>query len=258
MPDNSVLNRIKTIQRRLGVEDDGIIGAATLTAIERLLPNDSTVAVYDLMCSHHGLSKLISFEISSESYYQRFLQQPTWPGGSSGITIGIGYDLGYHNPTQIRKDWQNTIPDKDLDKLISVAGLKSEDAKKALRRVNMIKIPLAIAQSVFYIAVLPRFAADTRKAFPGVEALPADAQTALLSLVFNRGTKMTGSRRREMAAIRPRVLAVDLPGIAAQIRAMKRLWENTPLSGLIVRREEEALLLEQAEHPYDQAELIYI
>ena len=32
----------------------------------------------------------------------------------------------------------------------------------------------------------------TRAAFPGVDALPADAQGALVSLVYNRGPGMTG------------------------------------------------------------------
>lgn len=258
MPDNSIVNRIKALQRRLGLKDDGIIGAETLSAIERLLPKDTAVPTYNLICSRLGLSKLITFEISSEAYYQRFLQHPIWPGGASGITIGIGYDLGYHKAAQVRKDWQHQIADKDLNKLLSVTGLKAEDAQKALRRVSTVKIPLVNAQLVFHSAILPRFAADTRKAFPGVETLPADAQAALLSLVFNRGTQITGSRRREMAAIRPLVVAVDLAGIATQIRAMKRLWENTTLTGLVTRREEEAILVEQSAHPYDPKELVYL
>jgi len=53
-------------------------------------------------------------------------------------------------------------------------------------------------------------------------------------------------RRREMRAIRAAAAAGDLAEIAAQLRAMKRLWEGKGLGGLITRREEEAQLVESA------------
>jgi hypothetical protein len=34
------------------------------------------------------------------------LNQPSkWPGGGSGITIGIGYDLGFVTVDQFESDW---------------------------------------------------------------------------------------------------------------------------------------------------------
>ena len=88
--------------------------------------------------------------------------------------------------------------------------------------------------------------AQTAQAFPGVDALPADAQGALFSLVYNRGTSMTGDSRSEMRAIRDAVPAGDLQKIADQLRAMKRLWVGKGLDGLLKRRDAEADLAESS------------
>jgi hypothetical protein len=105
------------------------------------------------------------------------------------------------------------------------------------------------ASAVFFALTVPRYYRDTAAAFPGLERLPADAQGALVSLVFNRGGKMKGASRSEMRAIRELVPLGDLRGIAAQLRAMKRLWVGKGLDGLVKRREVEAKLVESAIAP---------
>jgi GH24 family phage-related lysozyme (muramidase) len=55
---------------------------------------------------------------------------------------------------------------------------------------------------------------------------------------------MEGPRRAEMRAVRDAVAVQDLAEIAAQLRAMKRLWEGQGLDGLLRRREAEAQLVE--------------
>ena len=138
----------------------------------------------------------------------------------------------------------------------SVAGIKGEDAKGAARSLRDIKIPFPSARRVFHTDTLPRYAALTRKTYPGVEKLPADAQGALLSLVFNRGAKLEGSRRREMAAIKPLVAAGDLDGIADQILAMRRLWPD--VAGLLERRTDEAELIRKSKRKYSESEIIVV
>jgi len=254
--------RLKAIQRRLGLKADGLIGPMTLTRIEALLDAQlgeaETAPVYSLICSKKGLEKIVLFEISSASYYRKFLQHPSWPGGASGVTIGIGYDLGYHSARRIQNDWQGKIADADLEQLAAVTGLKNNDAKAALANVNAIQIPFDAASEVHYQATLPTYAAKTKQAYPGVESLPADAQAMLLSLVFNRGTKMSGASRREMKAIQPLVTAQDLDGIAGEIRSMKRLWDIDKLPGLHKRRDTEAEMIARGGHHYDQEELVRI
>jgi GH24 family phage-related lysozyme (muramidase) len=97
---------------------------------------------------------------------------------------------------------------------------------------------------VFKARTLPLHSRRTEQAFPGVEQLPADAQGALVSLVFNRGPGMEGDRRREMRAVRDAVAQKDLREIARQIRAMKRIWKGQGLDGLLKRRDAEADLVE--------------
>ena len=166
---------------------------------------------------------------------------------SSGVTIGIGYDLGFHSKSQIEKDWKGKIDDADLKDLLKVSGLTKSKARKKVNKLKHISISLDAAQEVFLTSVLPNWAKKTRKTYPGVENLSADAQAMLLSLIFNRGPSLSNkSSRREMRAIKPLVPAKDLKGIAQQIRAMKRIWEGKKLGGLLKRRDKEAEIIENA------------
>jgi hypothetical protein len=218
----------------------------------------ATGNLYSLEVSRRGLEMIVHFEVISEKYYEKHLCHPIWPGGASGVTIGIGYDLGYNDAETIESDWGERIAEADLGDMLEAAGLKGREARAYLPQLGHIHIPLDQAKDVFYAVTLPRYARMTRKAFPGVQELPADAQTMLLSLVFNRGPALEGSRRREMKAIRPLVAAGDLAGIAAQIRSMKRLWDIDRLPGLHVRRDREAELLENARNSYPPGELVRV
>ncbi len=254
----TVRERIMHLQTFLHLEADGVIGPDTLTAIEqRILPPQSSKGTV-LHVSRKGIKQLVQFEISSEGYYRKFLQSPTWPGGASGITIGIGYDLGYCSTAECSKAWSGKISDADLARLTQVTRLKGDTAQEALPSVADIKVPLSAANEVFYLSTLPQYAEDTAKTYPGVELLFADAQTALLSLVYNRGTRLSGSHRVEMKAIQPLVTAQDYPGIAAQIRKMKRLWIGKGLDGLLARRDAEAQLCLEAARVYPPDELIHL
>lgn len=76
---------------------------------------------------------------------------------------------------------------------------------------------------------------------------PPNAQAALVSLVFNRGSSLASASRVEMRHLRDLVSRRDYREIAAQITAMKRLWESKGPDGLLKRREAEARLVEQAD-----------
>lgn len=266
--------RIQRIQRHLGLDDDGLIAPNTLTAIERALfatptaksaakaPKSKAPASNDppplMTVSKSGLEKLVAHEVSSPAYYARFLSKPVFPGGMSGCTIGIGYDLGYNSAAQIARDWRGILSDADLACLQASAGLKGDAAAQRVKTMGDVKVPLAAAEQVFYQATLPRYARLCQKTYPGVEALPADAQAALLSLIYNRGGSVSGSRRREMKAIQPLVSQGDLDGIADEILAMRRLWEGKGLDGLLRRREDEAALVRKSQRQYQVDELINV
>jgi GH24 family phage-related lysozyme (muramidase) len=257
-----LINRIKRIQKHFNLSPDGVIGPATLSAIEIAVfgkeEPTSKKGLYSLTLSRKGFDQLVNHEISSLRYYRLRLQKPVWPGGASGVTIGIGYDLGYHRDYQIRRDWEPYVTDKQLKQLMNLAGKRANAAKTQLAKVKDIRIPYEAAATVFSESTLPRYAKDALKTYKGLEKLLPDAQAGILSLVYNRGTRLSGSKRKEMKAIQSLVKNQDYDEISAQILSMKRLWINTNLRGLLKRRDDEAKLIRKARHQYDWKELVRI
>lgn len=175
------------------------------------------------------------------------LDQPgKWPGESSGITIGIGYDIGFVTPEQLEEDWSPFLSSDEIERLKTAINVSGEAAHQIASKFSDIKVKRADAEEVFKNRTLPLYSDRTEKAFPGVDQLPANAQGALVSLIFNRGAAMEGDRRKEMRAVRDAVAAGDLQEIADQIRAMKRLWVGKGVDGLLKRRDAEADLVESA------------
>jgi hypothetical protein len=251
-----ITERLRRIQSTLGVHADGMLGPETLTALEKKLSIDAPRKAASLRCSCRSLEAIVRFEVGSRAQYERLYAQPTWPGGESGVTIGIGYDLGYTSKAQIEADFGPFLEQPARASLAAVQGVKGAPAQQLARGIRHIHIPLAAAEAVFYACTLPRFARLTRDAFPGVEKLPLDAQGALLSLVFNRGASLEGDRRREMRAIRDALKAgrVSLADIAAQVEAMQRLWPD--MRGLRERRVSEAALIRGARRRYATSERV--
>lgn len=192
-----------------------------------------------------SMKLILDFEVGGgEAYYNRLLKSPIWPKGASGVTIGVGYDLGYNTATTIRRDWSPHLSAATVARLVTVAGKTGASARDALGSVRDLVVPWAAAFAVYRGVTIPKFWAMTRRAFPGVDGLHPNAQGALLSLIFNRGAAMSGPRRAEMRAIRGHVPAKDYAGIARQIRLMKRLWVGTEIErGMTRRREAEAALV---------------
>jgi len=251
---------IKMVQRMVNADDDGVPGSETMTKIEAfispVLPKPPAGA--SMVVSRKSIEALIAFEVTSQQVYEKRYQFPIWPKGKSGVTIGIGYDLGYCSAQQIRNAWQQHVSSSDLQLLLSVKGKTGDDAKVALPGVKSVKIPFEKAIAVFHLVTIPDFGGRTKKLYPGIQKLPPDAQGALLSLVYNRGTAIIGDRRREMKNIIPLVDNEDLDGIAAELRSMKRLWNPDTEAGLIKRREKEALMIENASFNILPEELIVV
>lgn len=174
-------------------------------------------------------------------------QPARWPGEESGITLGYGYDLGYEK--NFADDWAGHISSGYIARLIAAMGKTGPAARAIAVRFHDIKIAKEDALAVFMKATLPHYEQETLHVFPGLDRLPDLVRGALVSLVFNRGTDMVGrppDRRAEMRVIRDAVRVGDLPMIAAQLRSMKRLWIGKGVNGLLVRRENEAKLVEAA------------
>lgn len=200
------------------------------------------------LLSGAGYQLILDFEVGGgESYYSRYLARPTWPGASSGVTVGVGYDLGYNSKAVILRDW-SALPSGPLNRLAATAGVTgAARAKPLIPGLRDILIQWKLAEGVFNDVTITRFYQLTSRTFPGLEALHPNAQAALVSLVFNRGSSMAGDSRREMREIRDLVPKRDYPGIAAAIRSMTRIWKGTSVEkGLTRRRLAEAALVESA------------
>lgn len=190
---------------------------------------------------------IVRWEVTSAAHYTRKLDRPIWPGGASGVTWGIGYDGGHNTRLDIARDWELH---QAVARLADTSGLTGSKARAALPAFRDIVTPFDYASDVFVQSSLPVYHATTRRAFrpAAFDALPADAQGALVSVVYNRGGAMTGDRNREKRVIRDDCLpGRDVTCIATQIRSMCRLWRGTALeAGLCNRRESEAQLAEAA------------
>lgn len=199
-----------------------------------------------LKISQDAIDLIVREEVSSEAVYRKKYTRPEWPGVASGVTIGIGYDVGYATPSRLRADWQGRIPNSMIAALTRACGVTGGSAASLARELrSSVNVPWEAAMSNFEDVVLPRWIATVTGKLENCEHLHPDCLGALVSLAYNRGPSFgnTGDRYREMRAIRALMAAGKFAAIPAQFRAMKRLWPNVP--GLQGRREREAKLFER-------------
>lgn len=215
-----------------------LLHLAAVSALGQLVALPSPVQL-----TPEGRQLILNFEVGGgERYYNRLLARPTWPGFASGVTIGVGYDLGFNSERVIRSDWNGL---KDLDRLAPLSGITGQRAKDRVAQIRDILIGWEHANAVFTAVTVTRFYQLCQRTFPGFDDLRPNAQAALVSLVFNRGNAMSGPQRTEMRTIRSLVPKRDYAGIAHQLRTMKRIWKGTDISeGMSRRREAEARLAE--------------
>ena len=264
---NDAGEAVKALQRDLNklgalLNIDGHFGEGTQTAVgdaraALAQPGPATIADDALIAAlaaapdpfaavtAPGATFIARAEVTSAKAYRATYRFPTWPSATSGITIGIGYDLQFVTPAQLRADWAGVLAEPALARLSVVTQVVGSDAR--LGAVRDIDVPLTGAMSVFARRSLPAYLTDVRKIYPQVDALSPARQTALVSLVYNRGARLTdkdpaAQDRREMRAIRDLLAANDLDAVAGQFESMTRLWDPQKLGGLIQRRRDEATL----------------
>jgi len=195
------------------------------------------------MISRKAIELIIQHEIGGREVYTRKYQKPIWAGGDSGLTIGIGYDLGYIKEKDLFSDWAG-LNLNFLNAMKRFCGVKGEVVKSMMKgEVLNVIIPYNIAYDVFVKKSIPKYYAMTKRIYPQLDTLNEDTRGALVSMVYNRGSKIEGDSRKEMKAIVELVAKQDYEGIAEQIEKSKRLWEGKGLDGLVIRRESEADLI---------------
>lgn len=197
-----------------------------------------------LTISKESYALIVASETGGENYYNKRLKRPTWPGGASGITIGVGWDIGYQSEEDTRRAW-HTLGYKQVEKLIEYSGIKGAQARGMISSLKDIQVPWETAIHVFEKYTLPQQARIAIRTFPGLEKLHPHIQGALLSIIFNRGGSTKGATRLEMLQIQRAIKNGELQKIPVLTRSMKRLWEGKGLDGLLKRREREAKLIEK-------------
>jgi peptidoglycan hydrolase-like protein with peptidoglycan-binding domain len=187
-----------------------------------------------------GVTFIARAEVTDARTYRARYQLPTIPPAPSGVTIGIGYDCRFATVAQLHLDWSDVLPAESITQLEAVLGQQGTPELKA--KVASVVVSLEAAMSVFARRSLPKYLSDTRSIYPQVDTLTPARRTALVGLVYNRGTDLEGDRRVEMRAIRDLLATGRFDDVAGQFEAMTRLWDPAKESGLIARRRAEATL----------------
>jgi hypothetical protein len=203
----------------------------------------------DKLIADEARDLIVAEEVSSRATYNRRYRHPEWPGGASGITCGIGYDVGagVKNKAQLHKDWDGVIPPQMVKTLEGVIGITGTRARNLLQGVQSVDIPWEAAIQVFDNVDVPRWYRQCKKALPNFEVLSPLCKGALVSLAYNRGASFSkrGPRYAEMRNIRALMEEKDFDRIPAQFRKMRRLWASRSNRGVALRREHEARLFEK-------------
>ena len=227
---------VQACQARNGLPSSGIVDDPTwalLRALPDPCPDIATTAV----------NFIAQQEVSSRAHYDAVVALPDYPGGPSGITIGVGYDLRME--TGFDADWGNLLPAATMAALRPCVG--QQGTKAMADALAGFPVPWDPAWTVFVTNSLPKYVAETRNAFPRFDALPPLCRGVLVSLVYNRGAAMTDNspddRRREMREIHDALQAGNPAAVPDLLRAMQRLWPDA--RGLRDRREAEARLFEE-------------
>lgn len=197
--------------------------------------------------SQSAFDLIVAEEVTSKAYYIKHYQRPEWPGGASGVTVGIGYDLGYATKAKIASDFGGKVSSAMLSVMQDCAGVRGGAAQSLLSRVkSFILIPWDLAIDVFTNRDIPQWIAEVNRVLPNCDKLNPTCLGVLVSLAYNRGAGgfiSSGDRNNEMRAIRAAMTNMQFNKIPDLFRSMVRIWPN--VKGLQGRRRREADLFQK-------------
>jgi hypothetical protein len=155
--------------------------------------------------SGQAFDLIVEFEVTGEPTYTQKYRKPVWPQGQSGVTIGIGYDVGYASKPQLRADWGGAIPDAMITALEAALGVTGTPASAVAKRFQAtVDVPWPDAIKVHREKVLPRWVGLVERNLNNADIIGPDCLGALVSLTYNRGASFgkDGERYREMRNIK--------------------------------------------------------
>ncbi|WP_158044351.1 pesticin C-terminus-like muramidase [Skermanella pratensis] len=161
--------------------------------------------------------------------------KPHWPGGSSGVTLGPGYDLGHRTAAQIIADLTNIGVSADAAQTLSLAAGKTGNDAKAFVQANSGAVTLTQAQEQALLDIaLPPYEKDV-KTYVKV-AVNQNQFDAMVSLDYNIG----GGNFKNSSV----VANINKGDFAAAAESFK-LWNKSGgqvVQGLVNRRNLEVAL----------------
>ena len=168
-----------------------------------------------------------------------------WPGGSSGVTLDPGFDLGYQTEERLRSHYDQILTEQELRACLSVIGLRGRAALNALHSDTLekeilrgIEIPRD-RQQVLFAVMAASYWEDICARFPVLreECTPPPVQTALLSLSYNRGPS-----NDDLATLAGPLADEEWERVGAAIAGMQ---QGHRLESIALRRRREAALVLQ-------------
>lgn len=195
-----------------------------------------------------ALALVIEQEVSSQSAYNRLYARPTdGGGGQSGVTTGIGYDYSVVSRSRALSDWADLRAIYN-QRLSETCGLSGPAARAVLPKLQDILVPWSIALAEFKTVDVPRYWAECQNAFAGFDDLRPNAQGAVFSVVYNRGSSTVGPSRVDIRSLRTAIVQKDYDAMADAVRhmlvTMRAAWQSAGIyEGMKARRNAEADLI---------------
>ena len=176
---------------------------------------------------------------------------PYWPGGTSGVTLGVGWDAGYHSRAELRATWA-MLGAPALALLDSAAGKKGREAQALIPSCAR-STYRALFQSRFSTApsqtIIIRWSSNSFQGLNDCRRKPRSSSFPSSLIAARRwGTipigrppkKWTGALRCGGCKLTSR--ARNLCNLR-HLGTMKRLWETAGPRGLPLRRRDEQALI---------------
>ncbi|MCK6619926.1 MAG: peptidoglycan-binding protein [Calditrichia bacterium] len=174
-------NLVKQFQGSQGLKADGAVNTNTWSALKRYGVPPAESAILNFFWGDPNW--VHNWEGHNGSAY--------WPGGSSGVTLDPGMDLGHADPDLIEELYEPILTSQQLSAVRKVFGIKGDAANRALQSdpvLQSIEISRAQADEIFEYAAVPYWDGIVKRfntlIYPDTLA---SVQTALLSLSYNRG-----------------------------------------------------------------------
>ncbi len=172
---------VKQFQSSQGLKADGVVNTNTWSALKR----------YGIPAAE---SETLGFFWGDPNWvhnWEGHNGSAYWPGGSSGVTLDPGMDLGHADPSLIEELYEPILTSQQFSAVRKVYGVQGDAANRALNSdpvLQSIEISRAQADEIFEYAAVPYWDGIVKRfntlIYPDTLAT---VQTALLSLSYNRG-----------------------------------------------------------------------